>query len=74
MITDNIKIFTPAKINLFLKVLGRRYDGYHVIRSGITFVNIFDQIDIKINAQQTGNNSSMLRAEFFSTCTCLCSP
>lgn len=49
MIVDSVKIFTPAKINLFLKVLGRRQDGYHILRSGITFVNIFDQIDIKIN-------------------------
>ena len=46
---DNIKIFTPAKINLFLKIIGRRQDGYHIIRSGITFVNLFDQIEIKIS-------------------------
>lgn len=47
MMMDNIKIYTPAKINLFLKILGRRHDGYHIIRSGITFVNLFDQVDIK---------------------------
>ena len=46
---DSVKIFSPAKINLFLKILGRRQDGYHIIRSGITFVNLFDQIDIKIS-------------------------
>jgi 4-diphosphocytidyl-2-C-methyl-D-erythritol kinase len=49
MITDSVKIFTPAKINLFLKILGRRQDGYHIIRSGITFINLFDQIDIKVS-------------------------
>ena len=48
---DSLKIFTPAKINLFLKILGRRQDGYHVIRSGITFINLFDQIDIKISSK-----------------------
>ena len=46
---DSVKIFTPAKINLFLKILGRRQDGFHIIRSGITFVNLFDQVDIKIS-------------------------
>ena len=56
---DNIKVFTPAKINIFLKVLGKRSDGLHYIRSGITFVNLFDEINIKLsdklNINYTGN-------------------
>ena len=39
-------ILAPAKLNIFLKVLGKRKDGYHIIRSGITFINLFDQIEI----------------------------
>ena len=39
-------ILAPAKINIFLKVLSKRNDGYHEIRSGITFVNLFDKIEI----------------------------
>ena len=34
----------PAKINLFLKILNKRYDNYYNIRSGITFINLFDEI------------------------------
>jgi len=44
---DKQIILAPAKLNLFLKVLGRRNDGYHSIRSGITFINLFDKIIIK---------------------------
>ena len=43
----NIKSF--AKINLFLRVLERRNDNYHNIRSGVTIINLFDEIEIKTN-------------------------
>ena len=46
---DKKIIFSPAKLNIFLKVLGKRNDGYHEIRSGITFLNLFDQITIQHN-------------------------
>lgn len=43
------KIFikAPAKINLYLKVLGKRQDGYHDIESGINLINLYDEISIK---------------------------
>jgi len=44
---DNIILKAPAKINLFLNVVEKRSDGYHNIRSGITFVNLFDEIKIQ---------------------------
>lgn len=44
---DKVKVFAPAKINLFLRILGRRSDGYHIIRSGITFINLFDELEIR---------------------------
>ena len=46
MSQDKILIQTPAKINLFLKVLNKRKDGYHNIISGVTFVNLFDEIEV----------------------------
>jgi len=46
---DKTIIKAPAKINLFLHVLNKREDGYHNIRSGITFINLFDEICIKKN-------------------------
>lgn len=46
---DKINIKAPAKINLFLKILNKRKDGFHNIRSGITFINLFDEISIARN-------------------------
>ena len=34
---------SPAKINLFLKILNRREDNYHNIRTGITSINLCDE-------------------------------
>ncbi|MFY8064262.1 MAG: 4-(cytidine 5'-diphospho)-2-C-methyl-D-erythritol kinase, partial [Usitatibacteraceae bacterium] len=28
-----MKVFAPAKLNLFLHVIGRRPDGYHLLQS-----------------------------------------
>ena len=44
---DKTNILAPAKINIFLKVLGKREDGFHDIRSGVTFINLYDEIQIK---------------------------
>ena len=46
---DKIKVLAPAKLNIFLKVVGRRKDGLHNIRSGITFINLYDELEIKIS-------------------------
>jgi 4-diphosphocytidyl-2-C-methyl-D-erythritol kinase len=39
-----VKILAPAKINLFLKVLGKREDGYHELLTLMTPVALFDEI------------------------------
>ncbi len=41
-----MKIFCPAKINLYLKVLGRRPDGYHELRTVMVPLAFGDTIDI----------------------------
>jgi 4-diphosphocytidyl-2-C-methyl-D-erythritol kinase len=38
---------TPAKINLFLKVLGRRPDGYHELDSLMAPVEVFDHLRLE---------------------------
>ena len=40
----------PAKLNLFLHVVGRRSDGYHLLQTVFQFVDYCDQIDITIRA------------------------
>ena len=37
----------PAKLNLFLKVVGRRDDGYHLLDSLVAFASIGDRIRIR---------------------------
>jgi len=39
-----MKILAFAKINLFLLVNNKRIDGYHDIYTGITFINIYDEL------------------------------
>jgi len=46
---DKLLIKAPAKINLFLRIISQREDGYHNIRSGITFINLFDEVSISIS-------------------------
>ncbi|MFN7219406.1 MAG: 4-(cytidine 5'-diphospho)-2-C-methyl-D-erythritol kinase [Burkholderiales bacterium] len=40
------QFFAPAKLNLFLHVLGRRDDGYHELESLFTLIDFGDALDI----------------------------
>ena len=44
----NIKIQCPAKINLTLKITGKREDGYHNIDSIMQTISLFDYLTISI--------------------------
>lgn len=39
-----VNILAPAKLNLFLDILGKRSDGYHELETLMVSVNLFDQI------------------------------
>src|SRR5258708_13159572 len=39
-----LRAFAPAKINLYLHVLGRRPDGYHLLDSLVAFADIGDEV------------------------------
>jgi 4-diphosphocytidyl-2-C-methyl-D-erythritol kinase len=41
---DDLRIRTPAKVNLFLEVLGKRADGYHEIATLMVAVSLFDTL------------------------------
>lgn len=43
---DSLVIGAPAKINLFLEVLGKRPDGYHSINSLFQTVSLFDRLTV----------------------------
>ena len=38
----------PAKLNLFLHILGRRPDGYHELQTCFQFVDLCDEISIEV--------------------------
>jgi 4-diphosphocytidyl-2-C-methyl-D-erythritol kinase len=44
---DKISLKAPAKINLYLRVLGKRPDGYHEIESLMQAIDIYDDITIE---------------------------
>lgn len=39
----------PAKLNLFLHVVGRRADGYHLLQSVFTLIDLHDVVRIHVN-------------------------
>ena len=38
----------PAKLNLFLHVIGRRQDGYHLLQTAFQFLNIADKLEFSL--------------------------
>ena len=47
----SFKELSPAKLNLFLKIVSKRDDGYHNIRSGVTLINLFDEVIAEKNSK-----------------------
>jgi 4-diphosphocytidyl-2-C-methyl-D-erythritol kinase len=43
-----LRELAPAKINLFLRVTGRRRDGYHELDSVFLPISIYDRLDIEL--------------------------
>ncbi len=44
-----VSVIAPAKVNLFLHVVGRRSDGYHLIQSLFAFASFGDQLTVSAN-------------------------
>ena len=47
-----VKVKTPAKINLTLEVLGKRKDGFHDIQSIMQMINLYDFLTIDVEPSQ----------------------
>lgn len=62
---QSIKIQCPAKINLLLKVLNKREDGFHNIESIMQTIDLFDYLTINVENYSTseilldGNNKEI---------------
>lgn len=44
---ERVSLKAPAKINLYLRVLGKRDDGYHEIESLMQAIDIYDEITLE---------------------------
>ena len=51
--SGRIKVLSPAKINLFLHITGKRPDGYHNLLSLICCINLYDTLYINLGADKT---------------------
>lgn len=59
--TGKIKIKTPAKINLTLKVGKVRPDGFHPIESIMAAINLFDCINVEVRARENAQACSKIQ-------------
>ncbi len=55
-----MKLRAPAKINLFLHVLGQRRDGYHELHTAFQFLDLCDLITVEVNKTGRIGRSSLL--------------
>ena len=60
---SDIEILAPAKVNLGLKVLPKRSDGFHNIESIFQTVRLYDKLTVSLSGQ---NNKCLVEAPGFS--------
>jgi 4-diphosphocytidyl-2-C-methyl-D-erythritol kinase len=49
-VSDSVRVFAPAKINLFLHVGDRRADGFHALQSLVVFAEVGDELELRRSA------------------------
>ena len=47
--SSQLRVSAPAKVNLYLELLGKRPDGFHELETIMTTVSLFDQLSFKAN-------------------------
>lgn len=64
-----VRVTTPAKLNLFLEILGKRADGFHELQTATLLVNLCDELTFaserpeSIGADGTGAGAVTLRTD-----------
>lgn len=59
-----ISVFAPAKINLFLEVLGKRADGYHELDTLFAKISLGDDIKISVEPCEQINIAIKMRGPY----------
>ncbi len=54
---------SPAKINLFLDITGKRNDGYHLINTVMQSVSLFDDVTVTLDQDSSGISLSCSRED-----------
>ena len=49
---DGVEVLAPAKLNLYLEILGKRPDGYHEIETLMVAVNLYDRLTFADEASE----------------------
>ncbi len=57
------RLNAPAKINWFLKIIGRRKDGYHEIQSLIQKITLYDQLSFSVSDELRLETSASIPVE-----------
>jgi 4-diphosphocytidyl-2-C-methyl-D-erythritol kinase len=55
-----IELFSPAKINFFFKLAGKRADGYHNVESMFQAIDLFDKISLKFSSHDCFKSNTCL--------------
>jgi 4-diphosphocytidyl-2-C-methyl-D-erythritol kinase len=45
---EEARLLAPAKVNLYLRIVGRRTDGYHLLDSLTVPISLFDEIAVRV--------------------------
>ena len=48
LVWKTVKQFAPAKINLYLHIVGRRPDGFHELETLMALISVHDTLDIDL--------------------------
>ncbi len=58
---SSVVVFAPAKLNLFLQVLGRRADGFHELETLMVSVGLYDVVRLSLPAASERHGDIKLR-------------